>query len=290
MSGNHTQEHSHSKLIVPGPAGFRQPRRLHRRAFLGYFGKGTAALAILGPVAVACSSSTPVAQGATTTQTDPPNQAGSAADADGDPSTTSTTVAEIGSLDAGQWGRVSGVAAYVLARGSDVAIVDTGGAGSVDAIGQTITDLGLNFSNVKHVALTHAHPDHVGSIGAILSAAENAIAYAGVADVDRIQAELVGVSDGDDIFGMRVVGTPGHTVGHISMYDELTSTLIAGDAMNGVDGGVGGANPSFTQDMDLAGESIKALAQLQFDNVYFGHGEPVLGGASTAVIDLAATL
>ena len=56
------------------------------------------------------------------------------------------------------------VSAYVLVRGNTAAIVDTGVAGSAAAIGQTLVDLGLNYSDVEHVILTHNHSDHAGSI------------------------------------------------------------------------------------------------------------------------------
>ena len=294
MCGNHTStsDHHHSHLIVPGPVGFRQPRRLHRRAFLGYFGKSTAALAILGPVAAACASSgSSVSSGATTITS-------AAAESSTQPPTTSSsdldepTTADSSELPAGQWSRANlgNVSAYVLARGSELAIVDTGLPGSADAIGTTITDLGFTYDDVKHVVLTHFHGDHAGSIGAVLAAAPNAVGYTGELDLDRIDADLRPLVDGDAVLGMQVLHTPGHTPGHIALFDELTSTLVAGDAMNGRDGGVTGANPNFTPDMATAGESIKKMAQLQFDDVYFGHGEPVIGGASSAVMDLAAQL
>ncbi|NNE94415.1 MAG: MBL fold metallo-hydrolase [Acidimicrobiales bacterium] len=244
----------------------RSRRRLHRRAFLGYFGRGTAALAILGPIGVACGEqSSESGSGTAPTESD----------------------------SEGSWSRVvlGSVSAYVLARNNELAVVDTGRPGSLDAIGQTISDLGFTFNDVKHLALTHHHPDHVGSIGAVQDAAVNATSYAGVLDLERISADdIVGVGDGDEIMGMQVIHTPGHTEGHICLLDSLTTTLVAGDAMNGADGGVTGANPSFTPDMETAGESIKKLAQLEFDTVYFGHGEPVSGGAGAAVRDLAGQL
>lgn len=269
-------------LSILGPVG-RPRRQLHRRAFLGYFGKGTAALAILGPVA-ACSSSSSVSSTATTVV---PSTTGAG------PTSTASAAGSDDETAAGTWGRVNlgFVSAYVLARNGELAVVDTGQSGSVEAIGQTISDLGYNFGDVKHVALTHHHPDHVGSIAALREAAQNAVTYAGVLDLEQISADdIVGVDDGDEIMGMQVIHTPGHTEGHICLLDELTGTLVAGDAMNGADGGVAGANPRFTPDMDRAGESIEKLAQLQFDTVFFGHGEPLIGGASAAVADLASRL
>lgn len=281
MCGNHTDS-SHRPLLSAGPIG-RPRRQLHRRAFLGYFGKGTAALAILGPVA-SCGDSSSVTSNATTVA---PPTTGSG------PTSTPITSGSDNETAVGTWGRVNlgFVSAYVLARNGELAIVDTGQSGSVDAIGETIADLGYSFTDVKHVALTHHHADHVGSIDAVRAEATNATTYAGVLDLERISVDdIVGVDDGDEIMGMQVIHTPGHTEGHICLLDSLTDTLVAGDAINGADGGLTGANPSFTPDMDTAGESIQKLATLQFDTVYFGHGEPVIGGASTTVMDLAAQL
>jgi glyoxylase-like metal-dependent hydrolase (beta-lactamase superfamily II) len=101
---------------------------------------------------------------------------------------------------------------------------------------------------------------------------------------------LVAVEDGDTVFNLEVIATPGHTPGHISVYDRAGGLLVAGDAMNGANGGVIGANPDFTPDMATANESIRKLAALTFDTVVFGHGEPVSGGASNQVAQLAAGL
>jgi glyoxylase-like metal-dependent hydrolase (beta-lactamase superfamily II) len=54
-----------------------------------------------------------------------------------------------------------------------------------------------------------------------------------------------------EVFGLQITATPGHTKGHISVYDPLGSALIAGDALNNV----GGTLTSFTQDMLQATES-----------------------------------
>lgn len=92
------------------------------------------------------------------------------------------------------------------------------------------------------------------------------------------------------MFGLDIIATPGHTPGSIVVRDPGSGLLVAGDAMRGGDGGVIGANPRFSDDMDLANESIRKLAALQFDTVVFGHGEPVVGGASEQVAALAAAL
>lgn len=260
-----------------------------RRTFLRDLGQGTLAVAILGVGVLSCSSDEEGAEptvGATssTTGTDPTSTTTSPA--------TSTTQ-PVG--DAGiSWERVvlGGVSAYVLVRAGEAAVVDTGNPGDAGDIASTLDGLGIRWSNVSTVILTHLHGDHVGSLGDVMTAAPDAVGYAGAPDIPSIPSPrtLTPVNDGDSVFGLEIIATPGHTPGSISVRDPLGGLLIAGDAMNGADGGVIGANPRFTDDMMLANESIKKLAALEFETVVFGHGDPVVGGAAAQVAELAASL
>jgi len=192
------------------------------------------------------------------------------------------------------WERVNlgFVSAYVLARNGEAVIVDTGVSGSESAIGASLGVLGLDWGDVGHVIVTHLHGDHQGSLPAVLNQAPQASAYAGAADIPGISSprELIPVGDGDQVFDLEIIATPGHTPGHISVYDRAGGLLVAGDALNGSDGGVIGANPDFTADIAMADDSIAKLAALPFDTVVFGHGEPVVGGASQQVAALSSSL
>lgn len=184
------------------------------------------------------------------------------------------------------------VSAYFLYRNGEAALVDTGVSGSDPAIEATLTEIGLGWDDVGHVIVTHKHPDHQGSLQGVLSLASNARWYAGAGDIDAINANTEGsvVADGESVFDLRIVETPGHTPGHISVLDPAAGILVAGDALNGADGGVVGANPDFSEDMQMANASIERLAAFDYEVVLFGHGEPVLEGGSSAVAELAATL
>lgn len=72
------------------------------------------------------------------------------------------------------------VNAYVLVRGNEVAVVDTGVANSQNKIGEVIKAAGRSWEDVRHVILTHHHPDHVGSLDAVMALAVNATAYNGL--------------------------------------------------------------------------------------------------------------
>lgn len=267
-------------------------------------GRGTIAIAVLGPTVIACSTdgtggaiatASSVTAAASTsaepTTTVPPTAESS--DATEAPSTTSTDTATEEAPDL-RWERVSlgFVSAYVLARGREVAIVDTGSPGSAGQIGEALVNLGANWDDVDHVILTHLHGDHVGGLGGVLDAAPEAIAYAGEADVSGISSSrpLRAVNDGDEVFGLQIIGTPGHTAGHISVLDVGAGFLVAGDALNESGGVILGPNPSFSSDLDEANRSVTKLAARDFDTVVFGHGEPFEGQASEAVVALAASL
>jgi glyoxylase-like metal-dependent hydrolase (beta-lactamase superfamily II) len=184
------------------------------------------------------------------------------------------------------------VSAYILARAGEAVIVDTGVSGSAPQIETGLGALGLDWSAVGHVIVTHAHPDHQGSLAEVLARAPEAMAYAGAADVPSISAPrtVTAVSDGDRVLELQIIETPGHTPGHISVLDPAGRVLLVGDALNGEGGGVVGPNPEFSDDMTAANETVVKLAELDFETILFGHGDPIEAGAADLVRELAASL
>ncbi len=256
------------------------------------------AIAVLGSgVLAACSSDGAIAVDDAATGTDTTSTTGTDA---GTTSTDSTTSTDTGSTDTAaptevsqlRWERVElgFVSAYVLARGSEIAIVDTGVDGSAPAIQQGLEALGATWSDVNNVILTHLHGDHVGSLGQVLDLSPNATAWAGRADAEEISGDVEALDDGDEIFGLQVIGTPGHTPGHISVLDPVAGLLVAGDAINEEGGMVLGPNPRFSNDMTQANASVQRLAERAYETVVFGHGNPIETGGSDAVVALAQTL
>ena len=183
------------------------------------------------------------------------------------------------------------VSAYVLVRGNEVAVVDTGVAGSAPRIEDGLTAAGASWEDVRHLVVTHHHPDHAGSVAEVMDAAAGATAYAGAEDIPSITVprELVAVEDGEEVFGLRIVATPGHTAGHIAVYDPEGGLLVVGDALNNSDG-LAGSSPQFTADPAAADASVRKLADLDVQRILFGHGEPLESNAASALRDLAASL
>ena len=266
-------------------------RQLDRRAFLADLGRGAFAIAIVSIAGCAPSlGATPgPTSGRTASGTSGPSPSGGPVGSGG----TSTPPAG-GSQDPGggvAWERVNlgFVSAYLLVRGGEAALVDTGVAGSADAIEASLTSLGLGWSALSHAVLTHHHQDHAGSIEAVMTKAPSAVGYAGAEDIPKISAprSLTPVGDGDRVFDLEIITSPGHTAGSISVLDPVAGVLVVGDAM-----GTSGGKPSlpgaqFSVDMDLAKQSIAKLGGLTFETLLVGHGDPIESGASGLVTELA---
>ncbi|MGW4947012.1 MBL fold metallo-hydrolase [Actinoplanes sp. NPDC004185] len=193
---------------------------------------------------------------------------------------------------AGDWRRVSMsyVAAYILVRNGEAAIVDLGTAGSESAIGEGLKAAGAGWDAVKHIVLTHLHDDHVGGLAEIAPLVKASI-YAGSGDLSSIISDkpLKPLAEGDEVFGMRVVETPGHTLGHISVFEPATGILVAGDALRTTNG-LERSDPQYTADEAKANDSVRKLAAMDVKAILPGHGEPLTAGAAQALRKLAAGL
>jgi len=86
----------------------------------------------------------------------------------------------------------------------------------------------------------------------------------------------------------RVIHTPGHTAGHVSLFRDSDRVLIAGDAFCTTKQEsffkvalqtpeLHGPPAYFTTDWDAARDSVRRLAQLQPATVVPGHGRPMAG-------------
>ena len=206
------------------------------------------------------------------------------------PVTATTQLADPES--ATEWERVvlGNVSAYILYRSGEAALVDTGNPGSEQAIEASLADVGLGWDSVGHVILTHNHGDHIGSLGAVVTAAPDAEYYAGLPDAPAMTEFVtpIPIATGDKVFDLDVIETPGHTPGHTSILDSNAKVLVAGDALFNINGDLAVSLPQFTENQTAASSSVKVLAQLQYDTALFGHGDPILTDASQAVAALAA--
>ncbi len=87
--------------------------------------------------------------------------------------------------------------------------------------------------------------------------------------------------------GMTVIHTPGHTIGHLSLYLNRSKTLITGDALR-VENGVLIQTPaSMNHDMDSYGQSLDKLAKFEIETVVCYHGGLYRDHPSQRIAELA---
>ena len=198
---------------------------------------------------------------------------------------------------------------YILIDDDGLTIIDAGLPRSEKKILAFVAKLGFYPSDVKRIVLTHSDLDHVGALAA-LQKATGARTYASQIEADAIAAgkpsrqissngsslrrilfTLAGtlfkvkpfqvdkiLVEGQTLpalGGLRVVETPGHTPGHISLYAPAVGVLFCGDSMVTVENGIRGSRPGVTWDEAKAKESARKQAELGASIVCSGHGPVV---------------
>jgi len=191
----------------------------------------------------------------------------------------------------------------IVDKENGTALVDAGLPDQTEVISAALTEAGIGVRDLRLIIFTHQDLDHVGS-GAALVRQSSARVLAHSADAPYIEGRLrplkptpemleqrphmrkflerlepVGVDEQvengshlDLAGGTRVVFTPGHTPGHISLYLEASKVLVAGDALTAERGYLKGPNPSVTLDMRTAPQSVERLADLDVGTIVCYHG------------------
>lgn len=209
---------------------------------------------------------------------------------------------------------VMGANCYLVTSGTEIVLIDTGMRGSSKKIGSYLKGLGKKPSDIKYIFITHADLDHVGGAAAIkkLTGAKLVI-HAGDAGVlsgtskgrtlkwpvsiikylapfmhaQPVAADIV-LKENTDIAGYKIISTPGHSDGSISIYLP-GNAIFVGDALRSDAKG----NPKrpagrLAADIIQARASVVMIAGLEYDTLLVGHGAPVISDASAKVKNLLA--
>ncbi|SDE96436.1 Glyoxylase, beta-lactamase superfamily II [Fontibacillus panacisegetis] len=202
--------------------------------------------------------------------------------------------------------RLFPVNCYLVEEDEGVTLIDAGLAISAKGIMDAIDDK-EGSKPLTRIILTHAHGDHVGALDILKSAYPEATVFISSRDdrllrgdvsldIDEPQSPIRGdipkkictradvlLEDGDLVGSLRVISTPGHTPGSISLMDTRSGALIAGDAFQ-VRGGVAVSGvmslrfpfPALaTWNKEKALCSAKRLANLKPTLLAVGHGEMI---------------
>ena len=202
------------------------------------------------------------------------------------------------------------IANAYLVRDERPILVDAGGPGRAGRILDALAKGGVGPKEISLVLLTHGHADHFGSAAELrrLTGAPVAVHKLDADSVRRgrnpalpatrlrgsllkpflpqaappVEPDLVfhGETSLEEFgVGGRVVDTPGHTAGSVSVWLP-GEEVIVGDVMMG--GHMGGAfRPGvpryhyFAEDLGRVRESIDKILDLSPKRIYVGHGGPL---------------
>ena len=136
-----------------------------------------------------------------------------------------------------------------------------------------LDQLGIKASEIKFVAVSHSHPDHIGNVSlfpkATLLVQEAEYNWASPLGPRFKQEHPVNKLSGDhDVFGdgsVIAISTPGHTPGHQSLLVRLPKTgavLLTGDAVHFKDNWDNRRVPAINFNQEQTVASLQRLADI----------------------------
>ena len=194
----------------------------------------------------------------------------------------------------------------ILLVEEELTLIDTGFPGSSSQIVRFIQSLGRSVEEVGLIIITHNHLDHTGGLTELrkLTKAKVAAHKADIDDAENqsanfktkqgltrilpfihsvfsvrlndVDTQLTGGEVLKSLGGLEVIHTPGHTPGSISLFSAQNRLLIVGDALNKRHW----LPPRMVStDGQQAIDSIRRMAELDFDILCYGHGRPLVRDA-----------
>lgn len=180
-------------------------------------------------------------------------------------------------------------------------LVDTGVSSSPKRIREALAALGSGPEDLKRIFVTHQHDDHSGGLKGVLEWAPHAEVGATAHEAEVISgrrgfdppsnpvmrrlvrnAKGPGVPvgkilrEGDLVSGFRIISTPGHTRGHVSLLRDADGVLLTADAFGCLPRKIRvGVRKAFCTDPAQARRSAGKLLQEDFGTAVLVHG-PIL--------------
>jgi glyoxylase-like metal-dependent hydrolase (beta-lactamase superfamily II) len=193
--------------------------------------------------------------------------------------------------------------AYSYLLADDALMVDAATPLNPTRILRGLDEVGYRPTDVKEIVATHCHRDHTGGLAALKERTGARVVVSAV-EVPNVEGRALlphrgpmtrllrrffrsapvtvdrPVHEGDRVGSFEVLETPGHTPGHIVLWDQHRSLIIAGDAVFVTGSYAGPSQARYNCDHAGAIESFRRVAGMEFENLLVGHGESLLGGAS----------
>ncbi len=173
---------------------------------------------------------------------------------------------------------------YVIMRGKDCFIIDPGGEDMSVVVDYIIK----NELDLKGILLTHGHYDHIIGIPEIIKIKDvpvyiseqdelflydSTLSLSILEDIDftlNKGVKIIKIKENDNIFGFKVLETPGHTHGSVCYYDEDAKIMFSGDTIFKM---TYGRTDFPTGSIKNIKQSLKKILSLDEDiEIYPGHG------------------
>lgn len=210
---------------------------------------------------------------------------------------------------------------YIIESSDGLTMIDATVPGAMGKITSELSKIGRQMSEIKRILITHAHPDHIGSLAAVqkFTGAQvyvhprDAAATRGDAAITRpdpktltgltkllaqvipnpsmqpapVHREIVEGDVLDEVLpGFTLVETPGHSPGQVAYWYPALRLMFCGDTV-GVFDRMRLPIAPVTVDMAQAKRSIRKIADMDVDILCFGHGKPIIGNAKDALRSFA---
>ena len=210
------------------------------------------------------------------------------------------------------WANTPKMSSCYLIEGDKIALFDSGPATVMDTVLDSAKGLGYSPEDISLLIFSHIHVDHAGGAGVLckqyphLEVLVHEKGAPHLADPERLRQSMImvfGKEQADELYGdiapvpesqlhplrdgeiidlgkeirLKVFHTPGHAEHHLSLYDEVDGTLLAGEALGLYFPDVDVYSPSTPPpefDLAAAVDSINRLEQLEARRVLYTHFGP----------------
>ena len=202
---------------------------------------------------------------------------------------------------------------FVESDGS-VSLVDTGLNTAPKKIVAAIKSIGKDPTDIRRVLFTHCHDDHVGGAAKLFEIIGSPQVFAHEIETPFLESGTTPARDFTHLAGLlfrfmpdqkyppikvdeplsdnqlltmggglRVIHTPGHTPGHVSLLHEPSRTLITGDSIFNFGFKRAWSISAFCTNFEQSKQTATRFLDLDFDTAAFTHGPHIQTGGKAAL-------